>query len=64
VIATILFALSSGATNSLGVRPEPGPVVVTVVVVLVLALITSLAAVRRVLRIDPIAAVSGTGVQV
>lgn len=64
VIATILFALSSGATNSLGVRPEPGPVIVTVVVVLVLALITSLAAVRRVLRIDPIAATTGAGVQV
>ena len=33
-------------------------------VVLVLALVTSLAAVRRVLRIDPIAATTGAGVQV
>lgn len=64
IIATILFALSSGATNSLGVRPEAGPVITTVVIVLVLALLTSFAAVRRVLRIDPIAATTGAGVQV
>lgn len=64
VIATALFALSAGATNSLGVRPEPGPIIVSVALVLALALLTSLAAVRRVLRIDPIAATTGAGVQV
>ena len=64
VIATLLFWLTSGATNSLGVTVQAGPVLTTVGVVLALALLTSVAAVRRVLRIDPIAATTGAGVQV
>jgi putative ABC transport system permease protein len=63
VIATGLFALASGGTNSLGISVEAKPVIVTTAVVLVLALLTSLAAIRRVLRIDPIAATTGAGVQ-
>ncbi len=38
------------------------PAVVTSLVVLALALVTSLVAVRRVLRIDPLAATTGAGV--
>lgn len=64
VVATVLFALTSNATSSLGVTVEVGPVVTTIAVVLALALLTSVAAVRRVLRIDPIAATTGAGVQV
>ena len=64
LIATLLFWLTSGATNSLGVPVQARPVLLTGGVVLVLAMLTSLAAVRRVLRIDPIAATTGAGVQV
>lgn len=64
VIATGLFWLATLFGNSLGIRVEPKPVLITSAVVLVLALLTSLAAVRRVLRIDPIAATTGAGVQV
>ncbi len=64
VIATVLFWLATLGPNTLGISVEPGPVLVTTAVVLVLALMTSLAAVRRVLRIDPIAATTGAGVQV
>jgi putative ABC transport system permease protein len=64
VIATFLFWLATKGGNSLGISVEPLPVLTTTAVVLVLALLTSLAAVRRVLRIDPIAATTGAGVQV
>jgi putative ABC transport system permease protein len=65
VLATGLFWLASlGGGGGLGITVEPMPVITTTLVVLVLALLTSLAAVRRVLRIDPIAATTGAGVQV
>ncbi len=65
VLATLLFWLASlGGGSGLGITVEPMPVIATTLVVLVLALLTSLAAVRRVLRIDPIAATTGAGVQV
>ncbi len=65
VLATGLFWLASlGGAGGLGITVEPMPVLATTLVVLVLALLTSLAAVRRVLRIDPIAATTGAGVQV
>jgi ABC-type lipoprotein release transport system permease subunit len=48
--------------KNLGVRVDLASVLVTSVVVLVLALLTSLVAVRRVLRIDPLAATTGAGV--
>jgi putative ABC transport system permease protein len=64
-LATGLFWLASlGGGGGLGITVEPVPVLATTLVVLVLALLTSLAAVRRVLRIDPIAATTGAGVQV
>ena len=64
VLATALFWLATQGSNSLGITVRPGPVLVTTSIVLVLALLTSLAAIRRVLRIDPIAATTGAGVQV
>jgi len=64
VFATGLFALTANATSSLGIGVDPGPILTTIAVVLVLALLTSLAAVRRVLRIDPLSATTGAGVQV
>jgi len=65
VLATGLFWLASlGGGGGLGITVEPMPVITTTLVVLVLALLTSFAAVRRVLRIDPIAATTGAGVQV
>jgi putative ABC transport system permease protein len=64
LLAAALFALTANATASLGIGVEPGPIVTTIAVVLVLALLTSLAAVRRVLRIDPLSATTGAGVQV
>ena len=65
VLATVLFWIASlGGGGGLGITVEPVPVIATTLVVVVLALLTSLAAVRRVLRIDPIAATTGAGVQV
>ncbi len=64
VIAFGLYALSLQGVKNLGLHVEIMPVVVTSVVVLVLALFTSLIAVRRVLRLDPITATTGAGVQV
>ena len=64
VLAVALFAGAINGVKQLGVTVEPRPILTTVVVVLVLALVTSLVAVRRVLRIDPIAATTGAGVQV
>lgn len=62
----VAFGLYAGAlqgVKNLGVRVEAVPVVVTSLVVLALALVTSLVAVRRVLRIDPLSATTGGGVQ-
>ena len=61
----VAFGLYAGAlqgVKNLGVRVEVMPVVVTSLVVLALALVTSLVAVRRVLRIDPLDATTGAGV--
>jgi putative ABC transport system permease protein len=63
VLATLLYWASTG-WSSLGITVSARPIVVTTSVVLVLALLTSLAAVRRVLRIDPISATTGAGVQI
>jgi ABC-type lipoprotein release transport system permease subunit len=63
----VAFGLYAGAlqgVKNLGVRVEVQPVVVTCVVVLALALLTSVIAVRRVLRVDPLSATTGVGVQV
>ncbi|MGB8859178.1 MAG: ABC transporter permease [Ilumatobacteraceae bacterium] len=61
----IAFGLYAGAlqgVKNLGVRVEVMPAVLTSLVVLVLAMLTSLVAVRRVLRLDPLAATTGAGV--
>ena len=63
----VAFGLYAGAlqgVKNLGVRVEILPVVVTSLVVLALALLTSLVAVRRVLRLDPLSATTGAGVQI
>jgi ABC-type antimicrobial peptide transport system permease subunit len=61
----IAFGLYAGAlqgVKNLGVHVEIVPAVITSLVVLVLALLTSLVAVRRVLKLDPLAATTGAGV--
>ncbi len=61
----VAFGLYAGAlqgVKNLGVRVEVMPAVTTALIVLALALLTSLVAIRRVLRIDPIAATTGAGV--
>lgn len=61
----VAFGLYAGAlqgVQNLGLRVEVLPAARTAAVVLALALLTSLVAVRRVLRIDPIAATTGAGV--
>jgi putative ABC transport system permease protein len=66
-VATGIFAAiasASGGSGSLSISVEPVTVALTVAGILVLALLTSLVAVRRVLRIDPIAATTGAGVAV
>ncbi|MFM2181914.1 MAG: hypothetical protein RJB61_208 [Actinomycetota bacterium] len=63
VLAAVLYAGALQGVQNLGVRVEAMPVVVTSLVVLALALLTSLVAVRRVLRIDPLSATTGAGVQ-
>ena len=63
----IAFGLYAGAiqgVKNLGVQVEVMPAVITSLVVLVLALVTSLVAVRRVLRLDPLSATTGGGVHV
>jgi len=66
VVGSLLaFGMYAGAiqgVKNLGVHPEVGPAVVTSLVVLGLALLTSLVAIRRVLRLDPLAATTGAGV--
>jgi ABC-type antimicrobial peptide transport system permease subunit len=64
LIAFGLYAAALQGVKNLGVRVEAGPVLLTTLVVLVLALLTSLVAVRRVLRLDPLAATTGAGVQI
>lgn len=64
VLAFGFYVPSLQGVKNLGVRVELQPVVLTSLVVLVLALLTSLVAVRRVLRIEPISAVTGAGVHV
>jgi putative ABC transport system permease protein len=62
VIAFGLYAGALQGVKNLGVHVELRPAVVTSLVVLVLALATSLVAIRRVLRIDPLSATTGAGV--
>jgi putative ABC transport system permease protein len=64
VVAFGFYVLSLQGVKELGVRVEIQPVIYTVLAVLALALLTSLIAIRRVLRIDPMQAVTGAGVQV
>jgi putative ABC transport system permease protein len=63
-VAFGLYALAIQGVKNLGVHVEILPVVVTSLVVLALALITSLVAIRRVLRLDPLSATTGAGVGV
>lgn len=63
VIAAGLYAGAIQGVDNLGLRVEWTPIVITSAVVLALALLTALAAVRRVLRIDPIEATTGAGVR-
>ena len=59
------FGLYAGAiqgVSNLGIHVEVMPAVITSVVVLALALLTSLVAVRRVLRLDPLSATTGAGI--
>ena len=64
LIAFGLYAFAIQGFSSLGVGVEVMPAVITSLAVLALALLTSLVAVRRVLRIDPINATTGAGVNV
>lgn len=64
VVAAALYAGALQGVKNLGVTFDLLPVVATTIVVLALALATSLVAVRRVLRLDPITATTGAGVQV
>lgn len=62
----LAFGMYAGAlqgVKNLGVHVEVASSVYTSLVVLGLALITSLVAIRRVLRIDPISATTGAGVR-
>lgn len=63
IIASGLYAGAIQGVTNLGLRVEPMPIVITSAVVLVLALLTAFAAVRRVLRIDPLHATTGAGVR-
>ena len=61
-LATLLLWGASQGANELGIGVEPGPVLITGGVILALALLASLAAIRRVLAIDPIKATTGSDV--
>lgn len=63
-LAALLYWAAARATTTLSIGVEPLTLLVTWAIVLALALVTSLAAVRRVLRIDPITATTGAGVHV
>jgi len=62
LIAFGLYSVAIQGVSNLGVRVEVMPAVVTSLVVLALALLTSMVAVRRVLRLDPLLATTGAGV--
>ena len=62
LIAFGLYSVAVQGVSNLGLRVEVMPAVVTSLVVLALALLTSLVAVRRVLRLDPLLATTGAGV--
>lgn len=62
LVAFGLYSVAIQGVANLGVRVEVMPAVVTSLVVLALALLTSLVAVRRVLRLDPLSATTGAGV--
>ena len=64
IIAFGLYAGAIQGVKNLGVRVEFQPALVTSLVVLGLALLTSVIAVRRVLRLDPLSATTGAGVHV
>jgi putative ABC transport system permease protein len=63
-LASLLFFGATKGGGSLGLTFSAKTVVLTVAAVLALAFLTSLVAVRRVLRIDPIQATTGAGVKV
>jgi ABC-type lipoprotein release transport system permease subunit len=63
LVAFGLYAGSVQGVRNLGLRVEVTPVVFTSLAVLGLALLTSLVAIRRVLRIDPLSATTGAGVK-
>jgi len=61
----LAFGMYAGAiqgVKNLGVHPEVGPAVTTSLIVLALSLLTSMVAIRRVLRLDPLAATTGAAV--
>lgn len=64
VLAALLFYGAAQGGAALGLAFNVPTVVLTIAAVLVLAFLTSLVAVRRVLRIDPIQATTGAGVKV
>ena len=67
LVATAIFALiasGSGGSSSLSISADPVTITATTLGILALALLTSLGAARRVLRIDPIAATTGAGVHI
>lgn len=59
VLATALLAGAAQGAKNVGVKVDPAAIGVTTAVILALALVASLAAIRRVLAIDPVRAVSG-----
>lgn len=59
----LFFPVSQARVGGLSLRFDPTVVVVWAVLLTVLALVSALASLRRVLRIDPIAATTGGGVQ-
>jgi putative ABC transport system permease protein len=62
-IATLLLWGAAQGANRLGISVEAGPVLTTGGVILALALAASVAAIRRVLAIDPILATTGPEVR-
>lgn len=62
LLAVLLYSAAIRGVTSLELEVQPGTTARTALVVLVLALLTSLVAVRRVLRIEPISATTGGGV--
>jgi putative ABC transport system permease protein len=64
LVAAGLFFASTRGESTLGLQFNPTTVGITLVAVLGLAILTSLVAVRRVLRINPIEATTGAGVKV